>query len=344
MAKVRGYQNYRGRTSRWKIAAAVVLVLVILVSAGVIVLQRYVFYDDSGRPKMELPGKTEDPILPEEIELDIQEPEEKPVPESGKTVWLTTAEGPLTKAALEAARAEGLTDGKPTAVTLRTQGMVQFNSSAALMDAIRVQPDTGEALAELEETASGTTALFGCFQDRLAAASDVEGMGLKNTGGYIFYDGGNRNWLDPSKEGTRNYLGRQLVEIAALGFDEIILTEFTFPTEGKLNKIAYPAEGRQESLNGFLKAMRTVLDEGGYPQVRLSVALNESDILAGGNDAAGIDLKAVAGLADAVYARTGLEGIGALDAAVKATGGSFVPILPAGTAVPEDQTCLLTNG
>ena len=343
MAKARGYQNYRGRTSKWKIAAAVVLVLVILVSAGVILLQRYVFYDDSGRPQMELPGKADEPMLPEEIELDIQEPAEPPAPKNGKTVQLGTASGPLTMAVLETAR-PGLAAGELAAVTLRTQGLVYFDSASALLDSVKTQPDTGAALAELEKAAPGTAALFGCFQDRLAAASDVEGMGLKNTGGYIFYDGGNRNWLDPSKEGTRAYLGRQLVEIAALGFDEIILTEFTFPTEGKLNKIAYPAEGRQESLNGFLKAMRTVLDEGGYPQVRLSVALNEADILAGGNDAAGVDLAALAGLADTVYARTTVEGVPALDEAVKAAGGTFVPILPVGTAVPEGQACLLTNG
>ncbi len=41
-----------------------------------------------------------------------------------------------------------------------------------------------------------------CFLDPIAAArADVEGMGLKNTGGYIFYDGNNGNWLDPSKHG-----------------------------------------------------------------------------------------------------------------------------------------------
>ena len=32
-------------------------------------------------------------------------------------------------------------------------------------------------------------------------------MGLKNTGGYIFYDGNNLNWLDPSKPAARQYLG-----------------------------------------------------------------------------------------------------------------------------------------
>lgn len=341
MSKARGYQNYRGRTSKWKVAVAVVLVLIILVSAGVIVLQRYVFYDDSGRPKMELPGKTETTDIPE-VELDIQEPAVPPAPESRRSVQLGTAEEPLTQAVLETAKT-GLKTGDLAAVTLRAQGTVYFNSSAALLDSIKTQPDTDATLTELQKMVPGTVALVGCFQDRIAANANVEGMGLKNTGGYIFYDKNNANWLDPSKEGTRTYLGKQLIEIGAMGFDEILLTEFSFPTEGKLNKIAYPDAGRQESLESFLKAMRQMLDDAGYGKVRLSVELNAADIQAGGNEDAGIDLAAIAGLADAVYARTTPEDMEALDEAVEAAGGTFVPVLPVGTETPP-RACLLVNG
>ena len=45
MAGPRGYRNYRGRTSKGKIALAVVLVLVILAAITVMVLQQYIVYD-----------------------------------------------------------------------------------------------------------------------------------------------------------------------------------------------------------------------------------------------------------------------------------------------------------
>lgn len=62
-----------------------------------------------------------------------------------------------------------------------------------------MKPDTGEALNDLTARTDVTAAArIACFHDPKAANADVEGMGLKNTGGYIFYDGNNSQWLDPA--------------------------------------------------------------------------------------------------------------------------------------------------
>ena len=55
MSVIRGYNNYRGRTPLWKKIAAVLLVLVILAALGVIALQNYLVYDESGQVHLELP-------------------------------------------------------------------------------------------------------------------------------------------------------------------------------------------------------------------------------------------------------------------------------------------------
>ena len=83
-----------------------------------------------------------------------------------------------------------------------------------------------------------TIARLSCFHDPKAANRDVEGMGLKNTGGYIFYDGNNSQWLDPAKSAAREYLCKLAKEAAELGFDEILLTDVSYPIVGKLDKIA----------------------------------------------------------------------------------------------------------
>ena len=85
MWAAKGYRSYRGRPPKGKIALAVVLVLVILVSLAVIVLQEYVVYDADGNPRVEFPWQSteedQQPQEPAEVEIVVQEPE---VPDGAK--------------------------------------------------------------------------------------------------------------------------------------------------------------------------------------------------------------------------------------------------------------------
>ena len=66
MAGARGYRSYRGRGSKGKIILAVILVLVIVASLAFIRMQEYVVYDESGRPRLSLPGESAEQTPPEE--------------------------------------------------------------------------------------------------------------------------------------------------------------------------------------------------------------------------------------------------------------------------------------
>ena len=69
MSGYRGYNNYRGRTSKGKTVLTVVLILIILASIGFMLLQKYVVYDAAGTPHLMLPGReTAESVLPEEGE------------------------------------------------------------------------------------------------------------------------------------------------------------------------------------------------------------------------------------------------------------------------------------
>lgn len=78
------------------------------------------------------------------------------------------------------------------------------------------------------------------------------------------------NWLDPSKPAARQYLCGLAKELAEMGFDEILLTDVSYPTEGKLDKIAYGETGKVQNLNTFLDEMRAAL--AAY-DVKLSIEL-----------------------------------------------------------------------
>ncbi|WP_295866018.1 putative glycoside hydrolase [uncultured Oscillibacter sp.] len=345
MAGPRGYSSYRGKSARGKIALAVLLVLVIVGAAAVIRLQKYVVYDDSGRPRLELPwssgqsagsaaGSEEEPP---DANLTIQEPERTDV----RAVRLPV--GPLTDWAEAWAQASDGHSGCNAAVyTVKApDGSVYLDSQAILPGALKTVEGAGAAVGDMLK-ADGVYAVaeIACFRDPIAASAELESMGLKNTGGYVFYDRNGDRWLDPAKPAARQYLIDLASGCAAMGFDEILLTDVSYPTEGKLNKIDYGAaaaalpDSLTDEITSFLKQMQAALAE--Y-DVKLSVLLPADLLLSGDSTGvSGQSLAEIAPLADRIYAAVdNASAVEHLQAAVTAAGKDteLVPVLasPEGT-------------
>lgn len=339
MAGARGYSGYRGRRSKGKTALMVLLVLVILAAIGVMRMQKYVVYGEDGKPRLELPWQeepaAETPEEPEEdVNLTIQEPEQA---EEVRAMQLTD----LPLAAWSATEPEALmassVDYNAAALTMKdSTGRLYFDAwTPAAASFVKTESGTAEALnAALEDDRYHLIARMSCFCDPKAAMANVETMGLKNTGGYIFYDGNSTQWLDPGKPTARAYLCSLAVELAELGFDEILLTDVTYPTVGKLDKIAYGETMKSENLGIFLTEMKTALEP--Y-DVTLSLELPEAVIAEGNDNHAGLVLERIAPQVDRIYAVTTADQTEALAAAVTAAHGEtdFVPELPAGESPVE---------
>ena len=327
-----GYRNYRGRSPKWKILLAVVLVLVIAVSATVLGLQRFVVYDETGTPHFLLPQSSESTQAEHEntppADLVIQEEEEPPAAEA-TVIWLTPGVVDTAEEA-DAALAAVSVECTGAAITVKDEnGKVFFPSQkspwAVNTDAVR------EAVSAVLDGTEYTAARIVCFADPKAANSDVEGLGLKNTGGYIFYDGNNRQWLDPAKADARAYLCGLAAECAQLGFDEIILSHVGYPTEGKLDKIAYGETPLDENLDLFLREMAETLEPLG---VTLTVEMTAEGIL-GGTEAGGLTLKTAAKHAGRICAMAEGGEVAVLAREVESVDAEFVPML---THRPEDYT------
>lgn len=321
MTRSRGYHSYRGRTPKWKVVLAIVLVLVILGAVGFMVLQEHIVYDGTGTPHLRLPQQeTEDTGTPPEeeepVEVVIQEPEG---PREIHAFSLPAQA--LTQQTVEAALAEPQAECNAVAVTLKdSAGLVYFDAAGAVSGTVRTEADTTAALEALTgQEDLYTVARISCFHDPKAANAEVESMGLKNTGGYIFYDGNNSQWLDPAKPEARQYLTGIIREAAALGFDEILLTDVSYPTEGKLDKIAYGEVDRQAQLGAFLAEVRLALE--GY-DVTLSVELPETAVLNGAEETSGASLAQFAPHVDRLYAVTTSDRTTALSALAAAAEGT----------------------
>ena len=304
MAGYRGYSHYRGRKSKAKTAAAVLLILVILIAVVVMLLQRHIVYDETGMPHLEIPWQKEEvreEEPPDMGKLDLtleQKPEEAPV-RRGYSAPVGVLTGTAWEALQTALAAEGF-GCNAVAVTLKDHaGDVYFDSGVALTRAVKTEADTAAVLAEVTALPQDAIARIACFHDPRIANADVEGMGLKNTGGYIFYDGNNSQWLDPAKPAARRYLCDLAEEAARLGFDEILLTDVSYPTEGKLDKVDYGTAAKTDNMETFLREMRAVLEPHG---VALSVEVPASVLTEGRDDASGLTLIGVAESADRIYA------------------------------------------
>ncbi len=340
MVGTKGYSSYRGRGPKWKILLAILLVLVIAVAASVIYLQQFLVYGADGSRQIRLPWQTEEKAPPPDgegeapenqpdVDVVVQEPEDQSPKE---TAAFSLPAQALTQALWQ--ETEKPAEANAVAVRLKTSnGTVYFNAANAVSGAVETEMDTAAALAAVTaQEGLHTIASVACLQDFKAANADVEGRGLKNTGGYIFYDGNNSLWLDPAKPGTREYVCALAKEIAELGFDELLLTDFSYPTVGKINKIHYNTDvPLANNLDLLLSDLNTALES--Y-DILLSVEVPEAVIAEGPDTVAGLDLNRLVSRVDRVYAVTTPEKAETLSNLVAQAAGAegkteFVPELTA---------------
>lgn len=347
MAGPRGYSSYRGKQPIGKILLAVLLILIILAAVCFMLMERYLVYDDSGKPFLDLPPflnfsifqetHGSGPAEPDAADIPIISVQEPAEPEKFTMQALLLPED--TKLWRERADALPLTNYDAFAATVkRPNGRLAYQS--AIEDAAPAKGALSiEELSALCGEELHAIARLSSLRDKSYSMAALDEAGLKNTGGYIFYDLYADTWLDPSKVGAQTYLVRLAQECADMGFDEILLADFGFPTAGKLDKVAYPAEGKEAALRSCLTVLRTGLDRGGYEDIRLSLELPEAVVETGQDETAGLVLAELAPLVDCIYTATTPERVEALAAKVAEASETtvFVPEL----AGPGGDVCLV---
>lgn len=353
MATPKGYYSYRGRFPKWKIVVIIILILVIAAAAGFIFLQRYLVYDGSGFPRFQFPSSQQTPAADKrdaskksaasgsskkDLNIKVEKPKSKDVralqlPETPLPDW-NTVQQRITQGGA-AYNAVVLTVKDPA-------GYVYYDSAAAAAAsrrAVKSTAATAAAVAGLTGSDYTSVARLSCLRDDRAARADISGKGLKNTGGYLFYDANSANWLDPSKPAAQQYLASLAKECANLGFKEILLTDFSYPTQGKLSRIAYGTGDKSENLKACLTAVKDALAGS---KVKLSIELPAGVITNGSDAASGLNLADIAPLVDRVYARTTAADAEALSGAVTAANKdtAFIPEL---TGAPSGGSYLLVR-
>lgn len=318
----RGYQNYRGKKNGKRILLVVVLILVLILCAGYLILQDYIVYDSSGNISLNLPffsqeepdtAKTND-SGGERLPIEIVVPED-----SGRTegqAAFSVVEQPLYELWGDETPGPGSGAQGLVAELKGETGIFYYQSDWAAEGAMDTRAVSRSSIADLldGEREWSAVAAIHCFRDDYYAMDDMEGAGICQSTGYIWFGVDNSHWLEPSKQGTRAYLCAVAAECRDMGFDEILLRSFGYPTRGNLEKIDYSGMqmSKEESLEAFLRDMREALGE----ETLLSVELAAEDVLSWHNSESGVELARIVPLVDRLYV-TGSTDRTALEAALE---------------------------
>lgn len=327
-----GYDSYRGRGGArlfLKVLIGILAVVLLLAIVFFFWAQKYMVYGDDGKAHLELPWFQEKetpaptpPVSSQSVVVVTASPTPEPTPTPQPTAAvLPLSESYLTGEPPPAA----VTGGEYTAGLLDMKGddgMLHYVSdlkAAKDMGTSDATPGRNEAIRTLSAGEFPLIARVSCFRDNRVPRND-HSMSLRSTLGN-WLDAEKNRWTNPSSEKTRNYVSGICGELAALGFDEILLDNACYPTNGNTGIIvvgeSYDPDHLDVAVGQFYEAVRTAL--AAYPGVKLSIVADPESIAEDGAHT-GQTLALLKEYAYRVYVRT--EDAAALQAAQAALVGA----------------------
>ena len=298
-----GFQEYRGRGSGRSVLIFIIVLLAVLFIAGVvfmIVMGDYINYtpdgleinwppwfhrEPSARPEFTDPVvmASDDPVITAEpTEEPTQEPTQEPTPtlppgsvyKPLAAVTVTAGQILDGTAAQTVANAGGnamVVEMKPITGTLAWQSGTEL---AATLNANAENDSMTNAIREL--SLNGDVYLIArvhCFKDTGLTSAKI-GI-LVDTGWAPWYDNYGDRWSSPANQQAVDYLSALCLELADMGFDEILLDEAGYPSEGNVGLLGTNDNrpgNRTVPVAAFLQRISGELKE---KDVRLSVYVTE---------------------------------------------------------------------
>ena len=128
-------------------------------------------------------------------------------------------------------QALSLPTGTPVMLDVKSgKGNFYYSSSVATYRTKTIDPQAmDDLIRQLNDRGVYLIARLPAFRDyQYGLKNDSDGL-FVSSGRYLWADDGYCYWLDPTKQGTLNYLVQIVTELRNLGFDEVVFEEFRFP-------------------------------------------------------------------------------------------------------------------
>lgn len=292
-----GYRGRRasGATTVLRVIIVVLAVLLLALAALLFFLQDYVVYGDDGvhivppwssgeedRPAEPAPTASSSPVL---ITDAPEEGSSSPAGTEGPSPLHAVLVSQTALLAGTAADQAAATGGNAVVLDMKNDdGTLNYVSAVPLAvsaGASGSDPTANTAIRALTAGELYTVARVSCFRDHALPGYDAE-LAIHTNSGYRWIDYEEIRWSSPADETVRAYLTDLCVELAGLGFDEILLTNCGYPADsaGTLGYIrkgeAYPAGALDTVIAPFLTQLRTALEPYG---VKLSVQAIGSELM-----------------------------------------------------------------
>ena len=289
-----GYQEYRGRSGARPVLIFIIVLLAVLLAAGVafmIVMGEYIEYTDTG-VKINWPWLSDEPSAPppesdpvvivtNDVVITL-EPTQEPTP-------TPTPEPQYEPLAVVTVTADQLRSGSAAQMVANAGGnalMVEMKAAtgklawqtrsetAASLWANAADDRTAQAIRELAQAGDiYLVARVHCFKDPGMARARIGA--LMTLRGAVWYDRMGVCWTSPANQQAVDYLSELCLELADMGFDEILLDSAGYPWDGEVNVLATSdnrPEDRTVPVAAFYARLSAELEERG---VCLSVYAEE---------------------------------------------------------------------
>ena len=253
-----GYQEYRGRgggRGRMVLLFIIALLSVLLAAGTAFYLLVDIEYTPNGmvihwpwaqESETPPPPTAPPPELPS-VAVEVVEPSPTPEPTPTPTpepTYNPIAAVTVTTAQLRdgsAAQAVAAAGGNALVVEMKgIKGRLAWQSQAELAATLwanAADDRTAQAVRELaENTELYLVARVQCFRDPLMASSWVGT--LMTRGGNLWHDAQGVGWSSPASRDAVDYLSQLCLELAEMGFDEILLDSAGYPDFGEVNVLA----------------------------------------------------------------------------------------------------------
>lgn len=247
MAKRKKDKIYRRRSPIalfFKILGIIIFVLLLLFVIIFFWFQRYVVYSDDG-VELVVPflsfiyDDEEETAISPSPSLIIEEPAQE-VSEEGREDEIVTNENQITGIEvsgltnnIDSYRSK-LQDAGARSIAVEAKDAIgnllyQSGSETVINYDISTGVDISGTVSSLKESEIYTIVFVSCFADDTLAERSTSAA-LMDADGEIYQDPNGQKWLDPTDDITVSYLSDICGELAEMGFDEIVLTNFTIPT------------------------------------------------------------------------------------------------------------------
>ena len=305
---------YRGRR-KFRVPLTIFLfVLAFLLIGGVSLfffLQRYLVYDANG-VTLQLPSKTEQAEVEQMETLVTPKPTFEPV--TVDIIWEdpdfsqidlggwedldavqarfipldTVINANALSSAVTAAQAEGYSGA--VLEMKDDSGRLAWPSGASMAQSYGTAgpADVSAAIEALHEAGMTAAARISCFADTLIAERNWP-VALQS-GGSPYVDNDKRHWVDPYNRTVRTYLTELALELAAMGFDEIILADLYHPVSEAGFTYSTALQTQADPVAAVCQAGRRVVEALADTGVAVSAQIDADSLRNGQGSQTGQDI------------------------------------------------------